>query len=121
MVLRASSADGNVFFKCSAEAFRHEAVVTQKLAGLMPDLVPEVIAIDDSRGWMLMRDLGAAELLHQPFQGGGDPNTSGGRRSPGMLTFTVSFDHLPPMIYVQGAKLAGAICACVGCFFLYMH
>jgi Phosphotransferase enzyme family len=65
VVLRASSADGNVFFKCSAEAFRHEAVVTQKLAGLMPGLVPEVIAIDASQGWMLMRDLGAAELGDQ--------------------------------------------------------
>jgi hypothetical protein len=65
VVLHASSADGNVFFKCSADAFRHEAVVTQKLAGLMPDLVPEVIAIDDSQGWMLMRDLGAAELGDQ--------------------------------------------------------
>ena len=65
VVLRASSADGNVFFKCSAELFRHEAVVTQALAKLMPDLVPEVIAVDDAQGWMLMRDLGAAELGDQ--------------------------------------------------------
>ena len=59
VVLRATSADGNVFFKCSAEAFRHEAVATQALAGMMPELVPEVIAVDGARGWMLMRDLGA--------------------------------------------------------------
>ncbi len=26
----------------------------------MPDLVPEVIAVDGAQGWMLMRDLGAA-------------------------------------------------------------
>ena len=65
VVLRASSADGNVFFKCSADLFRHEAVVTQALATLMPDLVPEVIAVDGAQGWMLMRDLGAAELGDQ--------------------------------------------------------
>ena len=46
-------------------AFRHEAVATQALAELMPDLVPEVIAVDGARGWMLMRDLGAAELGDQ--------------------------------------------------------
>src|SRR5436190_415470 len=40
VVLRAPSADGNLFFKCSAEAFRHEAVATQALAGMMPELVP---------------------------------------------------------------------------------
>ena len=65
VVLSATSADGNVFFKCSAEAFRHEAVATQALAGMMPELVPEVIAVDGARGWMLMRDLGAAELGDQ--------------------------------------------------------
>ena len=46
VLLRASSADGDVFFKCSADAFRHEAVVTQALAERMPELVPEVIAVD---------------------------------------------------------------------------
>ena len=65
VVLRATSADGDVFFKCSSEAFRHEAVATQALAGMMPELVPEVIAVDGARGWMLMRDLGAAELGDQ--------------------------------------------------------
>ena len=56
VVLRATSADGDVFFKCSAELFQHEAFVTQALAELMPELVPEVIAVDGARGWMLMRD-----------------------------------------------------------------
>ena len=31
----------------------------------MPDLLPEVIAVDDTEGWMLMRDLGADELGDQ--------------------------------------------------------
>ena len=65
MVLRATSTDGDVFFKCSADAFRHEAVATQALSGFTPELVPEVIAVDGARGWMLMRDLGAGELGDQ--------------------------------------------------------
>jgi hypothetical protein len=37
----------------------------QALAEAMPELVPEVIAVDADRGWLLMRDLGAAELGEQ--------------------------------------------------------
>ena len=65
VVLRASSADGQVFLKCSPELYGHEAVATQGLAAHMPGLVPEVIAVDGARGWLLMRDLGAAELGDQ--------------------------------------------------------
>jgi hypothetical protein len=65
VVLRAPSADGDVFFKCPADLFRHEAVVTQGLAALMPDLMPQVLAVDEARGWMLMCDLGAPELGEQ--------------------------------------------------------
>ena len=65
MVLRAPSAYGDVYLKCSADLFRHEAVVTRALAERMPGLVPEVVAVDLDRGWMLMRDLGAAEMGDQ--------------------------------------------------------
>jgi hypothetical protein len=65
VVLRSPSEDGDVYFKCSAAIFRHEAAVTQALAERMPDLVPEVIAVDSAQGWMLMRDLAAAELGDQ--------------------------------------------------------
>ena len=65
VVLRASTAGGDVFFKCSPEIFRHEAVATRALAELTPDLVPEVVAVDRARGWMLMRDFSAAELGEQ--------------------------------------------------------
>jgi hypothetical protein len=65
VVLRAPSETGDVFFKCSAEIFRHEAATTQGLAERMPALVPEVIAVDAAQGWMLMGDLGAAELGDQ--------------------------------------------------------
>jgi hypothetical protein len=65
VILRAPSAEGDVFFKCSPEAFRSEAALTQALGERMPDLVPEVIAVDRAQGWMLMRDLGADELGEQ--------------------------------------------------------
>ena len=60
VVLRATADAGDAFFKCSTDVFRHEAVMTRSLAELMPDLVPEVVAVDGDLGWMLMRDLGAA-------------------------------------------------------------
>jgi hypothetical protein len=65
VVLRAPSADGDVFFKCTVDLFRREAAVTQALARLMPHVMPEVIAVDEQQGWMLMRDLGAPELGEQ--------------------------------------------------------
>jgi aminoglycoside/choline kinase family phosphotransferase len=65
VVLRCPSAEGDVYLKCSADIFRHEAVVTRALAERMPGLVPDVIAVDAAEGWMLMRDLGAPELGDQ--------------------------------------------------------
>ena len=65
VVLLAPSSDGNVFFKCSAEVFRHEAAATQALAQRTPELVPDVVAVDAARGWLLMRDFGAAGLGDQ--------------------------------------------------------
>jgi hypothetical protein len=65
VVLRAPSVDGDVFFKCTGDLFRQEAAVTQSLARLMPDVMPEVLAVDESQGWMLMGDLGAPELGEQ--------------------------------------------------------
>ena len=64
VVLRCSSTDGDAFLKCSADIFRHEAA-TQALAEVMPELLPEVIAVDTDWGWLLMRDLGAAGLGDQ--------------------------------------------------------
>ena len=64
VVLRATSADGDAYLKCSADLFRHEAVVTRALAERMPGWCPGGRRRRD-RGWMLMRDLGAAELGDQ--------------------------------------------------------
>jgi hypothetical protein len=64
-VVRAPSAEGDVFLKCSAGAFHREALVTRALADAMPEVVPEVIAVEADEGWLLMRDLDALELGEQ--------------------------------------------------------
>lgn len=65
VVLVAPSSDGDIYFKCSADVFRHEALATQSLAAQTPECVPEVVAVDATRGWMLMRDFDAADLGDQ--------------------------------------------------------
>ena len=64
-VLRGHSTHGDAYLKCSPDLFRHEAAVTRALAERMPGQVPEVVAVDPDRGWLLMRDLGGAELGDQ--------------------------------------------------------
>ena len=65
-VLRTSFADAAAFTKCPAPLFRAEARITRALAGRTPDLVPEVIDIEPSEGWLLMRDLGSRTLGELP-------------------------------------------------------
>jgi hypothetical protein len=57
-VLRAPTLDGWVWCKASAEGSSYEVRLTALLAGLRPHDVPEIIAVDGERGWMLMRDGG---------------------------------------------------------------
>jgi hypothetical protein len=57
-VMRIPSDQGMLFFKATAGATVYEAALTQKLAGWFPDCIPELIAVDTTRGWMLMRDGG---------------------------------------------------------------
>ena len=64
-VLRAPSDDGDLYLKCSADAFRYEAAVTDVLAARVPGLVPDVVAVEPSQGWLLMRDLAGVELGDQ--------------------------------------------------------
>lgn len=72
-VLRVPIADGNLYFKAVAPVHRFEAALTALLAKLQPGRVPDVVAADLERGWMLMRDGGtrlrelvasAADLHH---------------------------------------------------------
>jgi hypothetical protein len=64
-VLSADSSDGKAFLKCSGKRFQHEAAVTQALSRRTPSLLPDVVAIEPDRGWMLMRDFAGAELGEQ--------------------------------------------------------
>lgn len=57
-VMRVPTQDGTIFFKATALETIFEAALTQKLAGWYPDCMPELIAVDSGRGWMLMRDGG---------------------------------------------------------------
>lgn len=57
-VLRVSSSEGMLFFKATAAETVYEAALTELLASLYPGCMPELVAVDPQRGWMLMRDGG---------------------------------------------------------------
>lgn len=57
-VLYAQTDTGKVYFKAPMPAFAFEAGLTAKLAEWFPAKLPEVLAIDRAKGWLLMRDSG---------------------------------------------------------------
>lgn len=57
-VMRVPSDEGVLFFKATAGETIHEIALTEKLAGWFPDCMPDLVAVDTARGWMLMRDSG---------------------------------------------------------------
>ncbi len=57
-VMRAPTADGDLWFKATLPVMAHEAGVVRVLAARRPDLVPPLLAGDPDRGWMLMDDAG---------------------------------------------------------------
>ena len=57
-VMRIPTNEGTIFFKATAMETVYESALTEKLAGWFPDCMPELIAVDTTRGWMLMRDGG---------------------------------------------------------------
>ena len=57
-VMRVPTNEGMLFFKATAAETVYESALTQMLAGWYPDCMPELIAVNTSRGWMLMRDGG---------------------------------------------------------------
>jgi hypothetical protein len=65
------AADGDVYFKAAAPASRFEPTLTLELAERRPDCLPEVIAIDSGRGWLLTRDAGPQ--LREVLVGSDDP------------------------------------------------
>jgi hypothetical protein len=57
-VLRVPTEGGNYWFKANMPACAHEAAVVSVLTRVRPDRVPELLAVDRERGWMLMGDGG---------------------------------------------------------------
>jgi Phosphotransferase enzyme family len=66
VVVRATTDAGRFYLKCSADIFASEAAVTAALAAHSPDLLPDVIAVDEQRGWLLMADFGDRTLGDDP-------------------------------------------------------
>jgi hypothetical protein len=61
-VLRCGTDDGPVYLKAAFSIFRHEPALTRSLAAQYPMLLPEVLAVDVRRGWMLMRELRGTQM-----------------------------------------------------------
>jgi hypothetical protein len=57
-VARTTDANGVVWFKACAPVQAFEPRLTAGLAKRWPDLVPEVLAWDEGRAWLLLRDAG---------------------------------------------------------------
>jgi hypothetical protein len=57
-VLRVPTAEGDLFLKQEAPVQAYEVPLTAALASRWPDRVPEVIAADVERAWLLLRDGG---------------------------------------------------------------
>lgn len=64
-VLRVPTTAGDLYFKASSPGlFAREPHFTHSLAQRYPAHVPEVLAIDAERSWMLMKDFGGTRLRH---------------------------------------------------------
>lgn len=54
-VLRVPTSDGELYFKATTPDHSFEGRLTALLSALLPGRVPDVVAVDFERGWMLMR------------------------------------------------------------------
>jgi hypothetical protein len=65
-VLRVPTDQGDLYFKAVAPVHLFEPGLTAELARIRPGRVPDLVAVEPARGWMLMRDGGARlrELVH---------------------------------------------------------
>ncbi len=59
-LLRAPTADGDLFLKAVFPPFHAEPVITRFLAERFPTSVPRVVDIEADEGWLLVEDVGAA-------------------------------------------------------------
>jgi hypothetical protein len=51
----------HLWFKATCEGFRAEPSLTALVAGLAPELTPDVVAVDPGRAWMLLEELTGAD------------------------------------------------------------
>jgi hypothetical protein len=72
-LLRASTTEGDFFFKAVPPVFAGEPALTRELARRHPGLVPAVAALDEERGWFLMHAFVGEELDAE-----GDPSALAG-------------------------------------------
>ena len=56
--LRVPTSDGTLWFKANVPALAHELPVIEALAARVPAAVPDLVALDEPRNWMLLRDGG---------------------------------------------------------------
>lgn len=56
----------HVYAKATCDHFRAEPAVTRLLASLAPAVVPDVLAVDEDRGWLLMRPFTDGEVEPRP-------------------------------------------------------
>jgi hypothetical protein len=66
-ILRLNTMGGTLYFKADYAKPPPEPAVIDALARRWPRHVPEVIAAEFDRGWMLMRDFGGRALDREPF------------------------------------------------------
>ena len=57
-VMHVPTNEGMLFFKATAGGTIYEIALTDRLVEWYPDCMPELVAVDAERGWMLMRDSG---------------------------------------------------------------
>ena len=57
-VLRVPTSDGLFYFKATAAVLAYEPALTDFLGRLHPEVIPDLLAVDLQRRWMLMRDSG---------------------------------------------------------------
>jgi len=57
-VLRVVTDRGALYFKASGPRCRHEPPIIESLASRWPRLVPDLLAVDHERAWMLLADHG---------------------------------------------------------------
>jgi hypothetical protein len=68
-ILRVPTSEGVVYFKAAAAPlFGMEPAITRLLAERHPERVPQLLAIDAGRAWMLLRDFGGRRLEDSPLE-----------------------------------------------------